>query len=160
MNDILYLEDLEIGEVSTFGRYEVSEDEILSFAREFDVQPFHIDPEAAGNSIYGGLIASGWHTGAMMMRMLVDRRDRGPRAAVLASPGFDDMQWFKPVRPGDVLSIRSELIEVTPSRSKPDRGSIKVRIEVLDQTEQVVMRVISLAVVARRPADANPRDGE
>jgi acyl dehydratase len=151
MSERLYLEDLEIGNVATFGVYEVTEEEVLEFGRDFDVQPFHVDPVAAKDSIYGGLIASGWHTGAMMMRMLIDRKDSGPSTAVLVSPGFDNMQWLQPVRPGDVLSLRSELIEVTPSRSKPDRGSIKSRLEVMNQKGDVVMRVISLAVVARRP---------
>ena len=123
-----------------------------AFAHDFDDQPFHTDPKAAKDSIFGGLIASGWHTAAMMMRMVVDNgRAETSRAAILASPGFDDLEWLLPVRPGDVLSVRSELIEVTPSRSKPDRGSIKARIEVMNQNGDVVMRVISLAVVARRP---------
>lgn len=151
MSETLYLEDLETGLVRTFGRYEVSEQEIMEFAHDFDDQPFHTDPEAAKGSIFGGLIASGWHTGGMMMRMVVDNGRDSPRAAVMASPGFDDLEWLRPVRPGDVLSVRTELIEVTPSRSKPDRGSIKARMEVLNQDGEVVLRVISLAVVARRP---------
>lgn len=151
MNDLLYLEDLEVGVVRTFGRYEVTQEEIVDFARDFDDQPFHTDPEAAKETVFGGLIASGWHTGAMMMRMVVENGRSGPRAAVMASPGFDDLEWLLPVRPGDILTARTELIEVTPSRSRLDRGSIRARMEVLNQNDEIVLRVVSLAVVARRP---------
>ncbi|HZD26944.1 MAG TPA: MaoC family dehydratase [Alphaproteobacteria bacterium] len=152
MSGIRYLEDFTVGEVSAFGRYEVREDELLEFAREFDDQPFHTDPEAARQSLYGGLIASGWQTCAMMMRMLVDNRAQDGGSAILGSPGFDGLRWLKPVRPGDILSVRSEVLEVTPSRGKPDRGSIRALNQVLNQHGEVVAELTSIGIMLRRPA--------
>lgn len=153
MSGIRYLEDHEVGEVSEFGSYHVTEEEVLEFARDFDDQPFHTDPEAARNSIYGGLIASGWHTCAMMMRMICDNRASGAEgSAVIASPGFDDLKWLKPVRPGDTLSVRSEIIEVKPSSSKPDRGHIRIHNRILNQEGEVVAEMKNLAILRRRPA--------
>jgi acyl dehydratase len=152
MTGIRYLEDFTAGEVTEFGRYEVTEEEVLEFARDFDDQPFHTDREAAKDSIYGGLIASGWHTCAMMMRMICDHRVAvDGQSAVIASPGFDDLKWLKPVRPGDILSVRSEIIAVEPSRSKPDRGHLRIRNRVLNQKDEVVAEMINLAIMRRRP---------
>lgn len=145
-------EDYEVGSRDEYGAYAVTEDEVIAFAKVYDAQPFHVDREAARQSIYGGLIASGWHTCAMMMRMIVDHRiaDRGN--AVLASPGFDDLSWLKPVRPGDVLSVRSEILEAVPSKSRPDRGSIRIRNRIVDQHGEVKMELTSIAIVLRRAA--------
>ena len=106
-----YFEDLEVGETMRFGRYEVTRGEILDYARQFDPQPFHVDEEAARASLFGGLIASGWHTGAMMMRMVADHM--GPAVATAGAMGFDDLKWLQPVRPGDVLSVESIVRECT-----------------------------------------------
>ena len=158
MSGVRYLEDHKVGEIAEFGRYEVTEAEMLEFARDFDDQPFHTDPEAAKHTIFGGLIASGWHTCAMMMRMVCDNRlseDAG--AATMGSPGFDDLKWLQPVRPGDILSVRSEVIEVEPSRSKPDRGHIRLHSQIRKQDGTVVMEMKNLAIVRRRPATTGER---
>lgn len=147
-----FLDDMTVGAITSFGRYEVTADEIVEFASQYDNQPFHTDPEAAKHSLFGGLIASGWHTCAMMMRMVVDNAIGTEPSATLASPGFDDLRWFTPVRPGDVLSVRSEILEVTPSRSKPDRGSVRIRNQILRQDGEVVAELISIAIMLRRNA--------
>jgi acyl dehydratase len=100
MTDLIHFEDVRVGDTERFGRYEVTREEIIEYARQFDPQPFHMDEEAAKGSIFGGLIASGWHTGAMLIRMLNDHSI--PRAATTGALGFDDLKWVKPVRPGDV----------------------------------------------------------
>lgn len=152
MNKLRYLEDNKVGDASEFGSYEVTEAEVLEFARDFDDQPFHTDPEAAKQSMYGGLIASGWHTCAMMMKMICDHRIAdADGSAMLGSPGFDDLKWIKPVRPGDTLSVRSEIVAVEPSRSKPDRGHLRIRNQVLNQDKVVVAELMSLAMMLRRP---------
>jgi len=132
-----YFEDYVAGEVHEFGSIEVDEREIIAFARCYDPQPFHTDPDAARESIYGGLIASGWHTSCLMMRLLVDHYLS--RAGNLGSPGIDELRWPKPVRPGDTLSVRVTILKANRSRSKPDRGIIHSYIEVLNQQSEVVM---------------------
>lgn len=149
-----FFEDFVVGQVDSFGRYEVSQDEIIEFGRLYDNQPFHTDPEAARQSQFGGLIASGWHTCAMMMRMIVEHSIGTEPSATLASPGFDDLRWLVPVRPGDVLSVRSEVLETTPSRSRPDRGSVRIRNEILRQDGTVVADLISRAIILKRTAEA------
>jgi acyl dehydratase len=132
-----YFEDYIPGAVHQFGSIAVQEGEMIAFARRFDPQPFHTDPEAAKESPYGGLIASGWYTASMAMRLLVDYYI--PRVASLGSPGVDEVRWRKPVRPGDTLSIRVTVIESKLSRSKPNQGTIRHYIEVLNQRREVVM---------------------
>jgi len=132
-----YFEDYVPGDVHEFGSTVAEEDEMIAFARRFDPQPFHTDPEAAKESPYGGLIASGWYTAGMAMRLLVDHYI--PRVASLGSPGVDEVRWRKPVRPGDTLSIRVTVLESKLSRSKPNQGTIRVYIEVLNQHREVVM---------------------
>ncbi|MGD2045571.1 MAG: MaoC family dehydratase [Gemmatimonadota bacterium] len=144
----IYWEDLPSGTVIDLGSYEVTEEEILEFARKYDPQPFHTDPEAAKGSIYGGLIASGWHTCAMSMRMLCDKLLL--RAASLGSPGLDQIRWLRPVRPGDTLGGFMEVVESRPSRSKPDRGIIKSRWEVKNQDDEVVLTMEGAAMYRRR----------
>src|SRR3954471_7451307 len=132
-----FFEDYSPGAVFEYGEIRVDEAEILEFARRFDPQDMHVDPEAAKRGRFGGLIASGWHTGAMMMRLLAD--NFLPKEASLASPGIDELRWLFPVRPGDVLRIRVTVLEATRSRSKPDRGMVRTSIEVLNQNEEIVM---------------------
>lgn len=144
-----YFEDVEIGETTRFGRYEVTREEIVDYARQFDPQPFHLDEEAARVSMFGGLIASGWHTGAMFIRMVCD--DMVPEAATAGSMGFDDLKWLKPVRPGDVLSVESMVRGKIESRSRPDRGTVKIESRVSNQRGEVVMSLVSLVIYLRRP---------
>ena len=132
-----YFEDYLPGDVHEFGSITIGEAEIIEFARRFDPQPFHVDPEAAKGSVFGGLIASGWHTAGLAMRLLVDHYVS--RVASLGSPGVDEVRWRKPVRPGDTLSIRVTVLESKLSRSKPDRGTIRSYVEVLNQDREVVM---------------------
>jgi acyl dehydratase len=147
-----YFEDYAPGSVQEFGPTVVDEAEIVEFARRYDPQPIHTDPEWARNGPFGGLIASGWHTAAMMMRLLVDQYL--PSAASLGSPGIDELRWLRPVRPGDQLRVRVTVIEVRPSRSKPDRGLIRSRIEVLEADGSAVMTMVGLNMMRRRPAAA------
>lgn len=135
--DDRYLEDYVAGAVHDCGSIAVEEAEIVAFARRFDPQPIHADPEAAKQSVFGGLIASGWHTASLMMRLFVDYYLS--RVASLSSPGLDELRWLKPVRPGDELSLRVTVLENNRSRSKPDRGVVRSYIEVRNQRNEVVM---------------------
>jgi acyl dehydratase len=146
--DRRYLEDYTLGAVYAFGSITIQEAEIISFAKQFDPQPFHTDPEAAAKSIYGGLIASGWHSASLMMRLFVDHYLS--QVASLGSPGVDELRWLKPVRPGDTLSIRVTVIEVRRSRSKPDRGILHSFCEARNQHGQVVMTMKALNLLAYR----------
>ena len=135
-----YFEDYPAGAVYDFvGTLAVSEEEIIAFARQFDPQPFHVDREAAKHSEFGGIIASGWHTAGIMMRLYADQYLS--KVASLASPGGDELRWLMPVRPGDVLSLRVTVLEAHRSRSKPDRGIVRTFAEVLNQRREVVMSV-------------------
>ncbi|HIJ68705.1 MAG TPA: MaoC family dehydratase [Deltaproteobacteria bacterium] len=144
------LEDFVVGSVSEFGSIAVEEAEIIDFARRFDPQVFHTDPEAAKRSIYGGLIASGWHTASMMMRLIVDHYLPGARS--LGSPGIDELRWILPVRPGDELSIRVTVMEANRSRSKPDRGVVRSLVEVLNQNHEVVLTMKAINLLLCRDA--------
>ncbi len=143
-----YFEDYVPGEVHEFGSIEVEEAEVIAFARRFDPQPFHTDPEAAKNSIFGGLIASGWHTACLMMRLCVDHYLS--RVASLGSPGVDEVRWLKPVFPGDTLSLRITVLETARSCSRPDRGTVRGYIEVLNQDREIVMTMEGLNIVRCR----------
>lgn len=154
-----YLEDVVVGQEREFGHYEVTEEEILAFAGRYDDQPFHMDKQAAKDSIYGGLIASGWHTCAMFMRMVCDAQEDESRMATLGSPGFDDLRWLTPVRPGDILSVRSKILSAEPSRNKPDRGTVRVQTQVCKQTGEVVLEMINMGRYLRRPGAAGPGTG-
>jgi acyl dehydratase len=143
-----YFEDYIPGMVCEYGKIAVSEAEILEFARRFDPQDMHVDPEAAARGRFEGLIASGWHTGAMMMRLLAD--NFLPKRASLASPGIDELRWLRPVRPGDVLRIRVSVLEATRSRSRPDRGMLRTLVEVVNQAEEVVMSLRPMNIIACR----------
>jgi acyl dehydratase len=128
----------------------VTRDEILAFAREFDPQPFHLDEAAARRTIYGGLLASGWHTAAILMRLMWETYLKD--TASMGSPGVDEVRWLKPVRPGDTLRARFTVTDARPSRSRPDRGVVTSLSEVLNQHGEVVMTVRGLSMFARRPA--------
>jgi acyl dehydratase len=132
-----YFEDYVPGSVHEFGSIKVEEEDIVAFGRQFDPQVFHTDPKGAKSTIYGGLIASGWHTASLMMRECV--RYYLPRAASLGSPGVDELRWDLPVRPGDSLTIRVTILKATRSRSKPDRGIVESLFEVLNQDGKVAM---------------------
>ena len=144
-----YLEDFAVGQTMEFPPRTVSEDEIIAFARDYDPQPFHLDKEAARQSLFGGLCASGWHTAGMMMRMLVDNVIG--KYASMGSPGVDQLRWVKPVFPGDTLHLRGEILDVKPSRSKPDRGVITSRYEMRNQKGETVLTMQAKGMYARRP---------
>ena len=145
-----YLEDFAVGQVVEFPPRMVGEDEIIAFARDYDPQPFHLDKEAAKQSLFGGLCASGWHTAGLMMRMLVDNMIG--KYASMGSPGVDQLRWVKPVFPGDTLHLRGEVVDVKPSRSKPDRGVITSRYEMKNQKGETVLTMQAKGMYARRPA--------
>jgi acyl dehydratase len=144
----LHFEDVEIGDVHRFGRTVVTREEIVEFAAQFDPQPFHLDEDAARQTMFGGLIASGWHTGAMFIRMIVDHEV--PRSATTGAIGFDDLKWLRPVRPGDVLSVESRIADKVESRTRRDVGIVKVESRVLNQKDEPVMTLISLVLYQRR----------
>ena len=145
-----YLEDLEVGRKSAFGSYQVTREEVLEFARKYDPQPFHLSDEAAAQTHFGRLAASGWHTCAMTMAMIVENLEAHEQAG-LGSPGVDELRWLKPVFPGDTLRAETEILEVKPSRSKPDIGSFRSRCTVFNQDDQPVLTFISIVLIRRRP---------
>jgi acyl dehydratase len=147
-----YLEDINVGDKSSYGNYKVTREEVLEFASKYDPQPFHLDDEAAAKTHFGRISASGWHTAAMTMAMLVENLKKH-RQAGLGSPGLDELRWLKPVYPGDTLRVESEITEVRPSRSRPEMGSIHSTITVFNQDDVPVMRMKSIGLVATRPKD-------
>jgi acyl dehydratase len=144
-----YFEDFQPGQTLELGSRTVTEEEIVSFARQWDPQPFHVDPDAARESVFGGLIASGWHTGAMWMRLYVDSLLGD--AASLGSPGVEGLRWLAPVRPGDTLTGRLEVLEATPSQRRADRGTIRIRAEMVNQDGVTVMTMTPRGHFRRRP---------
>ena len=146
-----FLEDFAVGQVFRSGRLSVDADQIKAFAAAFDPQPFHLDEEAARSSMFEGLAASGWHTAALTMRLLVESEVKP--AGGLIGAGFTDFRWPRPVRPGDELSVESEVLEVRTSQSRPDRGLLKVRTTTLNQNGEAVQIQVGTLVVPRRPAD-------
>ena len=146
-----YFEDFVIGQVFNSGRLRVDKEAIVAFAREFDPQPYHIDEEAARESVFGELVASGWHTAALTMRLLVDSEFR-PAGGILGV-GFDELSWPRPVRPGDELQVRSEVLEARPSKSRPDRGMIRARNTTFNQNNEAVQIFTAKLIVPRRPED-------
>ena len=145
----LYLEDFAPGWVRESPPRTLTKDEIIGFARQYDPQPFHVDEDAATRSVFGGLIASGWQTIAIMMRLMWDTFLA--ETASLGSPGCDEIRWLKPVRAGDTLRARFTVTEVVPSRSKPDRGIVRTVTEVSNQHGDIVMTVRGLGMFGRRP---------
>jgi acyl dehydratase len=147
--DDRYFEDYTPGDVYEFGPIKVTEPEIIEFARQFDPQYFHVDPEKAVQSRFGGIIASGWHTAGLTMRLYVDHFLS--HVASLASPGVDEVRWPNPVRPGDTLSVRVTILEVRPSRSKTDRGVVHAKIEAINQKDELVLSMVGISIIGRRP---------
>ena len=159
--DARHFEDYPPGLAVEYGPIGVEESDIVAFGREFDPQPFHVDPQRAAAGPFGGVIASGWHTASLMMRLLVDHFL--PRRAGLASPGVDELRWLAPVRPGDQLSLRITVTEARRSRSKPDRGMVQTANEVVNQRGEVVMTVKTMTLMRCRntaleqPPGGNPK---
>jgi acyl dehydratase len=150
-----YLEDFHVGEVIDLGSVALTEEEMLEFGRRFDPQPFHVDPEAARETVFGGLIASGWHTGSLYMRLFSLAVLN--QSASMASPGLEELRWLKPVRPGDVLRGTYEVLEVTPSESNPSRGTVRARGELVNQDGEVVLRLVARNHFGRTPS---PQGGQ
>ena len=149
-----YLEDFAVGQVFKSGRKRVDKDEIFAFARQYDPQPFHLDEEAAKRSPFAGLAASGWHTAAMTMRLLVDGEFK-PAGGILGV-GFDELSWPRAVRPGDELYVLSEVLEVRPSKSRPDRGVVRLRTTTLNQDGEPVQILVANLIVPRREKSGAP----
>ena len=143
-----YWEDFKVGEVEQIGAKRVDKDEIIAFARQFDPQPFHVDEAAAKQSMYGGLIASGWHTGAMVMRMMCDAYLL--QSASAGSPGLDNLKWLKPVRPGDTIRAQRTTLETRASKSKPDIGIVSNLWEAFNQDGELVMSIQGYGMFRRR----------
>jgi len=145
-----YLEDFAVGQTFGSGRLRIDVERIKSFAAEFDPQPFHLDEEAARDSLFRGLAASGWHTAAITMRLLVESELK-PAGGIVGT-GFDEFRWPRPVRPGDELRVESEVLEVRSSKSRPEQGLIKVRTTTLNQDGEAVQISIGNLLVPRRPS--------
>lgn len=146
----LFWEDFPVGYQAEFGRAEVTREAIIDFARQFDPQPFHLDEQAAKESLFGGLCASGWHTAAMAMRMMCDSHMN--EAASLGSPGLENLRWKQPVRPGDVLHMRQQVLEARPMASRPGVGLALSRWEVFNQRDELVMSMEAWGMYRRREA--------
>ncbi|CAN5884657.1 MaoC family dehydratase [Sphingomonas sp. ZT3P38] len=146
-----YFEDIEVGTKARFGRYEVTRDEVIAFAAKYDPQPFHLSDEAAAATHFGRLSASGWQTCAMTMSMVVENL-KAHNQAGLGSPGVDELRWLKPVYPGDVLRCETEILDKRASQSRPEMGSYRSRMTVLNQDDAPVMTFISIGLIATRPA--------
>lgn len=147
-----YFEDIEPGKTAKFGRYEVTREEVMEFAAKYDPQPFHLDDEAAARTHFGRLSASGWHTCAMTMAMLVENLKQNKQAG-LGSPGVDNLRWIKPVYPGDTLRVESSVIEKRRSQSRPEMGIFKSALTVFNQHDEPVMSMVSNGLVqVRDPA--------
>ncbi len=142
-----YFEDIEVGATASFGAYRVTREEVMEFAAKYDPQPFHLSDEAAAKTHFGRLSASGWHTCAMTMSMLVENL-KNHRQAGLGSPGIDELKWLKPVYPGDTLRCESEVIDKRRSASRPEMGIFKSRLTVFNQDDVAVMSMVSNGLVA------------
>ena len=146
-----FLEDYEVGQILAGSmRIKVEAERVKSFAAEFDPQPFHLDDEAAQATLFRGLAASGWHTAAITMRLLVES-DLKPANGIIGG-GFDELRWPRPVRPGDELRVESEILEIRPSKSRPEQGMLKARATTYNQNNEAVQISVCNLVVPRRPA--------
>ena len=150
-----YFEDISVGTRQAFGAYAVTREEVIAFAQKYDPQPFHLSDEAAAQTHFGRLSASGWHSCAMTMAMIVENM-RHNRQGSLGSPGIDELQWLKPVFPGDTLRCESEVLSKRRSESRPEMGLFKSRITVFNQDDVPVMTFVSNGMVAMRPAEEPP----
>ena len=148
-DDLMYFEDLEPGTTAKFGRYEVTREEVIQFASKYDPQPFHLSDEAAAQTHFGRISASGWHTCAMVMRMMVDNITERKQAG-LGSPGLDELRWLRPVYPGDTLRVETTLIDKTASRSRPEMGSFRSEVKVFNQNDELVATMKSIGLIRRR----------
>ena len=148
---LIYFEDVELGSETLLGPYDVTREEVLEFARKYDPQPFHLSDEEAAKTHFGRIAASGWHTCAMTMAVIA-RKVVETRQAGLGSPGVDELRWLKPVYPGDRLTVTGTVVETTPSRSKPEIGTIRTQTVVTNQDDVPVMRFTSIVMMRRRPA--------
>jgi acyl dehydratase len=146
-----YFEDYALGTTYECGSVSIDEASIINFAQQYDPQPFHTDPVAAATGPFGGLIASGWHTAGLVMRLLVDNYLSAE--ASLGAPGLDELRWPRPVRPGDTLAVRATVVEARKSQSKPDRGIVRTLVEVVNQDGKIVMSCIPTNFLLARPAD-------
>ncbi|WP_428682357.1 MaoC family dehydratase [Sphingopyxis sp.] len=146
---MLYYEDIEVGAVRRFGNKAVTREEVIAFATEFDPQPFHLDDAAAARTHFGRLSASGWHTGAMAMRMMVENMKQHEQAG-LGSPGIEDLRWLRPVYPGDTLHCETEVLEKRRSQSRPDMGLFKSQLSVFNQKDEPVMTMRSTGLIRVR----------
>ena len=145
---MIHYEDLEVGSTSKFGHYDVTREEVIEFARKYDPQPFHIDPAAAAESIYGGIIASGFHTLTLAFELILAANVWNE--ASMGSPGLDEIRWKMPVRPGDSLRVTGEVTEVQPSASRPDRGRVVFRYDILNQNDARVAYYYAIQLLKRR----------
>ncbi len=152
-DDMIYYEDLEIGAKQSFGRYEVTREEVIEFAKKYDPQAFHLDDDAAARTHFGRLSASGWHTCAMTMAMMVENM-KNVKQAGLGSPGVDNLQWKKPVYPGDTLRVESEVISKRRSQSRREMGLFKSRAQIFNQNDEIVLEMASNGLIAVRDPDA------
>ena len=151
-----YWDDIAIGDRNAFGHYQVTRDEVLDFARRYDPQPFHLSDEEAAKTHFGRLAASGWHTTAMTMAMLVANMQAGEPQAGLGAAGIDELRWLKPVYPGDVLRCKTVVEDTRPSSSRPDIGSTRTRMTVFNQDDVRVMSFVAIGLWRRRPAEGAP----
>jgi acyl dehydratase len=148
--DDRWFEDYVLGGTHEYGHITVTEDEIVEFATRFDPQPIHVDREYAATGPFGGLIASGWHTAGLMMRLFADHYIS--QVASIASPGMDELRWPTPLRPGDSVRLRVTVTDARPSRSKPDRGIVHTRVELFNQRDEPVMTGDAINMIRRRPS--------
>jgi acyl dehydratase len=146
---VQFFEDVEVGRKEKFGRYEVTREEVIEFASRYDPQPFHLSDEAAAETHFGRLSASGWHTCAMTMAMVVENM-KALEHAGLGSPGIDELRWRKPVYPGDTLRCETEVLDKTRSRSRPEMGSFRRAMTVFNQRDEVVMTFVSIGLIRVR----------
>ncbi len=155
---VRYFEDFAPGDTYELGSVTLTREKLLEFAREYDPQPIHLDDERARESVFGGLIASGWQTVALFMRLFVDGLLNS--TVSMASPGIDELRWLRPVRPGDTLRARVTILEATPSLRRMDRGTIRSSCEMLNQHDETVFRMIGMNILGRRPPSGtdNPPD--
>lgn len=154
-----YFEDIEVGARQRFGAYPVTREEVIAFAEKYDPQPFHLSDEAAAGTHFGRLSASGWHTCAMVMSMVVANLDEN-RQAGLGSPGIDELRWLRPVYPGDTLRCETEVLDKRQSQTRPEMGIYRSRMTVWNQEDQPVMTFISTGLVATRPKDESAAEAE
>ncbi len=150
---MLYYEDIEVGSTQAYGHYEVTREEVLEFAGKYDPQPFHLDDDAAAKTHFGRVSASGWHTCAMAMRMMVENMKANKQAG-LGSPGVDQIRWKKPVYPGDTLRVESTIVEKRRSQSRREMGIFKSTIRIFNQDDDVVLEMISNGLISVRDPDA------